>query len=306
MTRNQKVRKIDLHVHCVPEHDIPKLTGHFYPTPDEVRKIYDSINVEKGVLLPPGTSPEFTTERLSPREVRAMVRDRNDTIGWWFCGIDPRFGGNDPDTDFSHYLLYYKAQGARGVSEQVANLTLDDPRMMNLLRHCGECDMPVTLHFGAAGEYGILDEIGLPRLERVLAEIPKVKIIGHSARFWAELDEKVDEATRNDDHYGKVTTGGRVVELMRKYPNLWCDLSCSAGTAAMERDPDFTVRFLTEFSDRVLFATDIYDPENFGMKQFDLSLFLDELMESGKLDWDVYYKVSRGNALRLLGEEPEL
>jgi len=89
------LKKIDMHVHCIEERGIPKQSGHFYPTVKELRVIYDKIGVEKGVLLPPGTCPEFTTERLSPREAKAIADNYNDTIGWWFCGIDPRFGNNN-------------------------------------------------------------------------------------------------------------------------------------------------------------------------------------------------------------------
>ena len=71
----KKLKKIDMHVHCIEERGIPKLSGHFYPTVHELRKIYDEIGVEKGVLLPPGTCPEFTTERLSPREAEAIAKN---------------------------------------------------------------------------------------------------------------------------------------------------------------------------------------------------------------------------------------
>ena len=44
----KKLKKIDMHVHCIEERGIPKLSGHFYPTVHELRKIYDEIGVEKG------------------------------------------------------------------------------------------------------------------------------------------------------------------------------------------------------------------------------------------------------------------
>lgn len=111
----KRLKKIDMHVHCIETRGIPKISGHFYPTVHELREIYDKIGVEKGVLLPPGTCPEYTTERLSPREAEHICREYNDTIGWWFCGIDPRYGNNNSDTNFSHYLNYYKSRGANSV-----------------------------------------------------------------------------------------------------------------------------------------------------------------------------------------------
>ena len=171
----KKLKKIDMHVHCIEERGIPKLSGHFYPTVHELRKIYDEIGIERGVLLPPGTCPEFTTERLSPREAEAIAKNYNDTIGWWFCGVDPRFGSNNDKTDFSHYLNYYKSHGAKGVSELISNISLDDPRMLNLFKHCEACGMSVTLHFGKPEyDYGVVDELHLPKLEKILQTFPNL------------------------------------------------------------------------------------------------------------------------------------
>lgn len=297
------VKKIDMHVHCIEERGIPKQSGHFYPTVKELRKIYDKIGVEKGVLLPPGTCPEFTTERLSPREAASIAEKYNDTIGWWFCGIDPRFGNNNEETNFSHYLNYYKSMGAKGVSELISNIYLDDPRMLNLFKHCEKCGMSVTLHFGKMGnDYGVVDDLHLPRLEKILKMFPKLKVLGHSVRFWSELDANVTEETVNTYPDGVIEKEGRVVELMRKYDNLYCDLSSLSGYRAMVRDPEFTYKFFEEFSDRIFYATDIYDPENIDHEMLNLSEFLDNAVNNGKISFSTYKKICRDNALKLLGE----
>ena len=298
-----KVKKIDMHVHAIPKRGIPKMSGAFYPTPSELRRMYDKLGIEKGVLLPPGTSPEFTTERVSASEARQMTLDFPDTLGWWFCGIDPRFGSNSKNTDFSHYLNYYKSLGARGVSEQVANIYLDDDRMLNLLYHCEKCNMPIVFHFGKLGnDYGIVDDLHLPRLEKILKMFPNLKAIGHSVRFWSELDDDVTEETCNSYPKGKVRGGGRVLYLMKNYKNLYCDLSSRSGFNAISRDEEFACEFLTEFNDRVLFATDIHDPNNINHEMVNLSAFLDRLLDEQKISQTVYENVCRNNALFLLGE----
>ena len=307
----KKLKKIDMHVHCIEERGIPKLSGHFYPTVKELRDIYDKIGVEKGVLLPPGTCPEFTTERLSPREAEKIAKDYNHTIGWWFCGLDPRFGSNNDTTNFSHYLNYYKSRGAKGVSEQIANISLDDKRMLNFFKHCEMCDMSVTLHFGKEEyDYGVVDDLHLPKLEKVLNIFPNLKIIGHSVRFWSELDASVTEETRDSYPTGKVINEGQVAKLMRKYKNLYCDLSSLSGYRAMIRDKEYTYKFLEEFQDRIFFATDIHDPENINpdnpaYEMLNLSAFLDEICEEGHISYQAYEKICRKNALKLLGESEE-
>ena len=304
----KKLKKIDMHVHCIEERGIPKLSGHFYPTVHELRKMYDKIGVEKGVLLPPGTCPEFTTERLSPREAEHIAKEYNDTIGWWFCGIDPRFGNNNDKTDLSHYLNYYKSRGAKGVSEQIANIDLDDPRMINMMSHCEKCSMSVTLHFGKEkNDYGVVDDLHLPKLEKLLNMFPNLKFIGHSVRFWSELDADVTAQTRDSYPTGKVEKEGRVAYLMRKYKNLYCDLSSLSGYRAMTRDPEYAYKFMEEFSTQIFYATDIHDPENIlpenpGYEMLALSEFLDKACEEGKISYTAYENICRKNALRLLGE----
>ena len=53
----------------------------------------------------------------------------------------------------------------------------------------------MIFHFGgASGDYGVVDEFGLPRLEYVLDRFPALKVLGHSQRFWSLIsgDAPVD------------------------------------------------------------------------------------------------------------------
>ncbi|MBR4894836.1 MAG: hypothetical protein IKZ41_00295, partial [Clostridia bacterium] len=60
--------KIDIHVHAVPRPLIRRPNGDGYPTPEEIRAIYDAYGIERGVLLPDGDYPEGSTDICSPRE----------------------------------------------------------------------------------------------------------------------------------------------------------------------------------------------------------------------------------------------
>ena len=108
-------------------------------------------------------------------------------------------GENSPTTDFSYFLEAYKKARGSWVGEITANLYADDPLMDNLFYHCGECDMPVIIHIAPHkyGCYGIIDELGLPRIEKCLKS-SKLKIIGHSQCFWSEIDSKVSSENRSD------------------------------------------------------------------------------------------------------------
>ncbi|MFA6665708.1 MAG: amidohydrolase family protein, partial [Armatimonadota bacterium] len=89
---------------------------------------------------------------------------------------------------------------------------------------------------------------------------------------------------------------GVVPHLMRRYPNLYGDLSAGSGHNALARDPEYAVKFLNEFQDRLLFGTDICAPDT----PTPLVDFLLDLRDSGKISEAVFQKIARENAVKLL------
>ena len=295
------VKKIDIHVHTSESMWPLGEQGLRFATPEELMHIYDKIGVEKGVLLPMILN-EYYFQISSNYEIKKIV-DKYPERFTWFCNIDPRQGHNSPDTDFTNYINVCKANGAKGVGEISSNLYFDDPLVLNLFRQCEECDMPIIFHIGDMGhDYGLVDEIGLPRLEKVLQMFPNLKFLGHSQKFWAEISGDLTPEQRLGYPTGKVTPGGRVVELMRKYPNLCGDLSAGSGYNAITRDLEFGYAFLEEFQDRLYYGTDICDPRAVGSPLIKLSAFLDDAVENGYISQHAYNKISRENALKLLNK----
>lgn len=294
-----KIKKIDIHAHAFLFQDAcPAWTrGMPWVGPKDVIKFYDDLNIEKGVLLPI-VSPEYQPAQMTSAECKHIVDEYPDRF-LWFCGIDPRGLGNKPDADFSLLLNYYKSLGAKGMGELTAQLYADDPLLDNLFAHCEACDMPVTIHIGPqfGGCYGIVDEVGLPRLEKVLQKHPNLKILGHSQPFWGEIGTNIDPEKRNRNPQGKIEEG-RLLELLRKYDNLYCDCSAGSGTNALMRDPDYTEQFFEEFSDRLLYGCDIC--HSFNHHPYDFEAFLDQMMKDKRISEENYYKFVRGNAIKLL------
>ena len=294
------VKKIDIHVHAAPLRNESFRTdlAFQYPTADELRKMYDEMGIEKGVQMTL-SSPEAVARIITNEDSWELANDHPETF-FWFCNIDPRQGKNLADFDLTALLEHYKKLGAKGVGEVTANLYIDDPYMYNLFSACEKCSLPLTFHIGVKNRgYGIVDEIGLPRLEKALQDFPSLIFLGHSQRFWSEIGGDVSEETRGGYPTGPVMPGGRVVELMRKYPNLYGDMSSGSGGNAFLRDPEHAYGMIEEFQDRLCFGTDITSYQ----KKINAELcdFLDDAMQSGKISYEAYYKVCRGNALRLLG-----
>ena len=301
----ETIKKIDMHVHCCLEKGPERLRGETWPTADELRSIYDLYGIEKGVEMA-RLAPERSHDPITNRDAEKLARLFPGTIGWWFCYMDPRMGTNSPGDDLSYYLDYYKDHGARGVGEIQAGIDLDDPRYMNLFHHIEKSGLPVTIHFGVQGEgCGPWDDAGLPRLRRVLEEFPKLTVLGHAAPFWAEISGDVDPAKRNSYVDGPVTEGN-IAKMLRKYPNLYCDLSAGSGYNALSRDLDYTYKFFREFHERLVYATDIRQPSDRDGKLIKTGALIDEAFKNGVIDETQYANIVRQNALRLLSGESRL
>lgn len=296
----ERIKKIDIHAHVTVYPDlIPRFprNGQRFPSCQELLEFYDRLNIEKGVLLPL-VAAEGQFAQMSNENCIIASRMHPDRF-IWFCNVDPRAASNHENADLRYIIEHYKALGARGLGELTAQLYADDPKIDNLFSACEACDFPVIIHISPKMGYwyGIVDELGLPRLEKMLQKHPKLKVIGHSQPFWAEMSAGLTEEQRDDYPTGKVVKG-RIWELMSKYENLYCDLSAGSGMNAMMRDPDNAAEFMHTFADRVLYGCDLcgYTYDKFIV--FDQ--FLDNLVESGKLSEADYRKIVRENAIKIL------
>jgi len=243
----------DIHLHgSLPRH--PNVKG--FTSPQGLIELMDNSATGKAVVLPI-VSPEFMSTLVTPEEaLQVCARDPERLIP--FCNLDPRFIGNSPKANLMPLLSAYKELGCKGLGEYTVNIPLDDPLNMNLFRQVEEIGFPLTFHLApqVGGYYGCYEDQGLPRLERVLKEFPKLIFLGHSQVFWAEIGPLYHPDERKGYPKGPVTREGRLVELMRKYPNLHGDLSAGSGFNAISRDPEFGYKFLEEFQDRLYYGTD--------------------------------------------------
>jgi len=294
------IKKIDIHAHAIafPDYYPPHLgLGKTMVSAEDVIRMYDELNIEKGVLLPI-SSPEAQGSPITS-EACKYLSDAHPDRFLWFCNVDPRAGEYSPTGNLSYFINHYKALGAKGLGELTANIPADDPLIDNLFAHCAACEMPVIIHIATqqGGMYGIIDELGLPRIEKMLKKHKDMILIGHSQTFWSEISADNNEAVRGSYPKGKVTDG-TLARLMRECENLYCDLSAGSGANAMMRDPEYAARFMEEFSDRILYGCDIC--HSFNQHPYNFDKFLTEMRESGALSEANYRKIVRENAERVL------
>jgi uncharacterized protein len=216
----------------------------------------NNSSTAKAVVLPI-VSPECMSTLVTPEEVLEICALYPDRLVP-FCNLDPRYRTNSSKADFMPLLSAYKELGCKGLGEFTTNIPLDDPLNMNLFRQVEEIGFPLTFHLApqVGGFYGCYDDPGLPRLEKVLKQFPRLVFLGHSQVFWAEIGPLNNPDERKGYPKGPILKAGRLVELMRNYPNLHGDLSAGSGFNAISRDPEFGYRFLEDFQDRLYYGTD--------------------------------------------------
>lgn len=290
---------IDIHVHCHNRRH-PKVTRHTgsqYPPPERLVAMMDEAEIDKAVVMST-VSPECRNTLVIPEETLDACAQHPDRL-IPFCNFDPRYLRNNTHANFLPLIAAYKEMGCRGVGEYFPNIPFDDPLNMNLFAQVEESGLPLTFHVApqAGNYYGCIDEVGLPRLAKVLKAFPKLIFLGHSQPFWAEISTDVIQHGERARYPKGPVTPGRLVELMRRYPNLHGDLSAGSGFNAISRDPEFGYGFMEEFQDRLYWGTDTAnDPQKMPIVDYFRKLKAEKLMSN-----EAYEKITWKNADRLLG-----
>lgn len=269
---------VDIHVHLGQEWN-----SRGPLTAEMMLRWMDAHEIAQACILPL-INPEAWFYPITPAFVLQQTKPYRDRL-IPFCAVDPRsvnLGGYNGIVDI---LKRYIDAGAKGFGEHKPGIPMDDPRNLELYRACGDLGLAVVFHLDHLRN---TDGPGLPGLEKVLREVPKVKMIGHAHGFWCSIS---GDATKVDfNRYPKtpVALGGALDRLMEKYPNLYGDLSAGSGHNAIARDLKFGREFVIRRADQLLFGTD-YLANGQDVPQFDL-------YDQMGLPADVQAKVFRDNA----------
>ena len=294
---------IDIHAHAYWE-PVPFVTK--FATPEHLIEVYDSLDIEKGVLLPV-VSPEIYFPQSNEDTLNMAEKYPDRFIP--YCNIDPRAMTNSPEAPLDRVLQYYKDRGCKGVGEIMPNLEVMDPLVQNLFRCAEKVGLPVVFDGSdqKTNAFGLYDDPGLPQLEHTLQRYPGLKVFGHGPVFWSEIARLETPGERafifkmDGGQVGRMATTpireeGVVPKLFRKYPNLYGDLSDGTCYNALTRDEVYGPKFLEEFQDRLFFGTDYC---SCGM-DVPLPRKLLEWRDEGKISVEAFNKISRKNAIRLL------
>ncbi len=295
---------IDIHAHAYRKKPV---FGCGFCTAEQLIARFDELDIDKGVVMPI-VSPEVY-EPQSNEDILDMAEKYPDRI-IPFCNIDPRAVKNSPTSNLTPVLQHYKDRGCKGLGEVMPKLEIQDPLMQNLFYHAEKVGLSVTLDGSPQKDrgFGIYDDPGLPQLEMTLMSFPELIVFGHGPLFWSELaplgtiGERGYFYTFDNRQIGGLGTGpireeGAVPKLMRKYPNLYGDLSDFTPIHMLSRDKEFSAKFMAEFQDRLFFGTDITSPK----MPVTIIPFLYEMLEGGYITQEIFEKIAYKNAEKFLG-----
>ena len=297
---------IDIHAHVYRvKTKIP--TAVEFCDAKELMKRYDELKIDMGVLL-----PIVNAEIYLPQAVEDILEicEQHPDRFIPYCNVDPRCISDSPNAPLDQVIHYYKEKGCKGVGEVMPCMSLMDPKVQNLFACAAKEDMPIVYDGSIqhSGDFGLYDEPGLPYLEYTLQDYPNLKIFGHGPVFWTEI-AKLDSPAqrgvfwgRNGQHCenlpdGPIEEEGVMPKLLRRYSNLYGDMSDGTCFRAVSRDPSFGARFLEEFQDKLFFGTDMVGP--------DMPVGMCDLLiswrETGKISETCFRKIAYDNAAKLLG-----
>lgn len=284
-------KKIDIHLH-LSERPIPDGLGMKISSGAEMLPHLDELGIGFGIIMSSGETQAMFGSNASCRRIAEQYPDRYA----WMCGLDE----TEPETVYER-LKQYREGGAVGVGELAVNHRLDHPFLEAVFQAAEALGLPVLFHMSPEEgfQYGVVDEPGLPLLERALNKYPKLIFIGHSQPFWHEISGDAGKSREERYEWGKgpVTPGGRLGQLFEKYPNLYGDLSANSGGCAMMRDEAFGLAFLEAWKDRLMFGTDMVNVD----MEFPLGGWLDQKVEEGALSFAACQAIVSGNAKRIFG-----
>lgn len=279
------MNKVDIHVHVSNEKGV-EINGLPLISVDQLVKSMDDRGIDKSAIM--------STSIENNDECKEIIKKYPDRF-YYMCCVD--IDSKDLEND----LIKEKENGCIGIGELVINYPMNE--FDELFSLAEKLKMPILFHVSTqlGKYYGVYDKCGLPYLEEVLIKYPNLIFIGHSQAFWFEMSENDGECSseeRNEYPKGSILKEGKVQEYLRKYPNLYCDLSANSGGNAIMRDREYGIKFLNEFKDRLIFGTDIFNIDQY----FPLQNYLNELLENKEISQEVYDNIFYNNFNKLFNK----
>jgi len=281
------VEPIDFHTHVGRVLSFnPRIKGWVESSLGDLLSYMNEAGIERAVVLsiPPRADPYASF--LSNSQLLREVQPHQGRLIAFCCPSPLR-------RDAVSALKKLVEAGCRGLGEVKVGLRVDDPRLLKLLRAAESLGLPALIHVEEGPYFHYCH--GAEALAEVLKGLPDLKLVVHGPGWWSRIS-----AEGAEDLYpsGPVRGEGLVHELLRRFDNLYADISANSGLNALRRDPEHALRFIEEFQEKLIFGTDfpcLSDSGQFGPDRSHLDFLLKLCLPNRALR-----RILRQNAERLL------
>jgi predicted TIM-barrel fold metal-dependent hydrolase len=166
------------------------------------------------------------------------------------------FGANEvPDAPGAiKEIEKYLKLGALIIGEQKFGVECDSPAMQRIYNLAADYGVPVIMHW----QY-LRYNYGFDRFHHMLAAHPRTTFIGHAQTWWAHIDQRYQDDSKNLYPTGPVTPGGLTDRYLSDYANMYGDLSAGSGLNSLTRDEDHARDFLQRHQDKLVYGSDCND-----------------------------------------------
>ncbi|MCR5263556.1 MAG: amidohydrolase [Clostridiales bacterium] len=283
--------KIDIHNHPM----------WYNMTPERFVENMDKYGIDKTVLLSwetPEDEYDTSYRNILPLSRTGYAVPFEYCLSTWEKYPDRFYLGYAPDPRHEDaipkLISAVNTYGVKLYGEMKLRMMFDNPDALRMYRKCAELGLAVLVHIDyefPSGQHSPRPNYwyggGIEALGRACEACPETTFIGHAPGFWAHISGD-GKAYRESYPKGKVEPDGLLIRYLDKYPNLMCDISAGSGCNALRRDPEFAVKFLTAYQDRVLYGRDYFDNQH------------QEFLESIDLPDDIREKIYHKNAEKVL------
>lgn len=206
-----------------------------------------------------------------------------------FYAVDPR------REEAEERLRRWVDRGVKGYGEHKVRIRIDNPDSVRIYKLCGELGLPVLFHIDVSlpDNPRLWYNMDIDGLEEVLKECRRTVFVAHGPGWWRYISK---DAEKSEEVYprGKVVEEGKMVELLKKYSNLYADISAGSGFNALTRDEEFGIKFVERLYTKLLYGTDYHD-----------SRHLEYLLKDGRFSDEVLNAVLWENAELLIKHQEE-
>lgn len=245
---------IDIHQHI-----------HYHERTDEDLLAHQrGMGITKTILLPAGR-PVNSPSTHNGVSNGLQVEAGGNAECYLFAKQHPKeflFGACAvPDMkDGLYEIEKYLKLGAVAIGELKFGVECDSPEMQKIYELAQAYDVPVIMHWQHK-----MYNYGFDRFYKMLEKYPKVKFIGHSQTWWANIDKNhLDQSILYPK--GPVTPGGITDRYLSDYANMYGDLSAGSGLNALTRDEEHAKHFLEKHQDKLIYGSDCEDPSGLAAK----------------------------------------